>query len=442
MAFEFKLPDLGEGVAEGEVVRWLVAEGDTVSEDQPLAEVLTDKATVEIPSPRAGRILRLGAAEGERVPVGHVLVEIEESAGAEGAASGAQQPTSFRSPETAPPAPVADASSSAGATEAGPSFSPTVRPAAKEAANLLRAVEATPAVRALARELGVDLTQIEGTGPGGRLVPDDVKRAAGSSRPAPAAATAIAMEAEVPAVAAEPASASSAPGEEERVALRGMRRRIAEAMSRSHAVVPQFTFVAEADVDSVMADRERRKAEAEAQGVKLTFVSYVLRALGPSLRAYPYLNASLDDEKQEIVLKKRIHVAVAVAAPDGLTVPVVHDADSLGLLDLAREVGRLAEQAKKNALKPEELTGATFTVTTTGAKGGVLATPIVHHPQVAVLGIHAVTPKPVVRDGQIVIRRTVNLSLSLDHRVVDGQLGAEFLYDLVARLESPLEGWV
>jgi len=441
MAFEFKLPDLGEGVAEGEVVRWLVREGDTVAEDQPLAEVLTDKATVEIPSPRAGRIIRLGAAEGERVPVGHVLVEIEEGAASEGAASDAQN---LRSSDEAPPAAVAEASSSAPATDAGPSFSPTVRPAAKEAAGLLRAVEATPAVRALARELGVDLTQVDGTGPGGRLIPDDVKRAAALQR-SPVATTAVAMEAEVPASGAAPESASApglAPQEEERVALRGMRRRIAEAMTRTHAVVPQFTFVAEADVDAIMVDRERRKAEAESQGVKLTFVSYVLRALGPSLHAFPSLNASLDDEKQEIVLKKRIHVAVAVAAPDGLTVPVVQDADKLGLFDLAREVGRLADAARTNALKPEELSGATFTVTTTGAKGGVLATPLVHHPQVGILGIHAVTPRPVVRDGEIVIRRMVNLSLSLDHRVVDGQQGADFLYDVIARLESPLEGWL
>jgi len=441
MAFEFKLPDLGEGVAEGEVVRWLVREGDTVAEDQPLAEVLTDKATVEIPSPRAGRILRLGAAEGERVPVGHVLVEIEESsAGSEGASSNAQH---LRSSDEAPPSPANEASPHVPASDTGPSFSPTVRPAAKEAAGLLRAVEATPAVRALARELGVDLTQVEGTGPGGRLLPDDVKRAAASTR-ATVATTAVAMEAEVPASGGTPESGTKAlaPQEEERVALRGMRRRIAEAMTRTHALVPQFTFVAEADVDDIMADRERRKPEAEAQGVKLTFVSYVLRALGPSLRAFPSLNASLDDEKQEIVIKKRIHVAVAVAAPDGLTVPVVQDADQLGLFDLAREVGRLAEAARVNALKPEELSGATFTVTTTGAKGGVLATPLVHHPQVAILGIHAVTPRPVVRDGQIVIRRMVNLSLSLDHRVVDGQLGADFLYDVIARLESPLEGWL
>ena len=250
------------------------------------------------------------------------------------------------------------------------------------------------------------------------------------------------IEAEVTASGAAIEGGDAPPADdEERVALRGMRRRIAEAMAKSHAVVPQFTFVAEADVDAVMADREKRKAEAAAAGAKLTFVSYVLRALGPSLRSFPYLNASLDEERQEIVLKKRLHLAVAVAAPDGLTVPVVHDADRLGLIDLAREVTRLAEAARKNALKPEELSGATFTVTTTGAKGGLLATPIVHHPQVAVLGIHAVTPRPVARDNQVVIRRMVNLSLSLDHRVVDGQLGADFLYDLVARLESPVEGW-
>ena len=433
MPFAFKLPDLGEGVAEGEVVRWLVREGDEIAEDQPLAEVLTDKATVEIPSPRAGRVLRLGAAEGERVPVGHVLVEIEEREAGDAAAS----PDSPAEEATAPAAGSAEA-------EAGPSFSPTVRPAAKEAAGLLRAVEATPAVRALARELGIDLTQVKASGPGGRILPDDVKRAAAKNEarleggPAPA----VALEVEAPAAgtALDAAPPPESP-DESRVALRGLRRKIAEAMAKSHAVVPAFTFVAEADVDDVLADRERRKAEAEAQGVKLTLVAYVLRALGPSLRAFPYLNASLDDERQEIVLKKRIHVAVAVAAPDGLTVPVVHDADRLGLFEVAREVGRLAEAARQNALKTEELSGATFTVTTTGAKGGVLATPIVHHPQVAVLGIHAAVPRPVARDGQVVIRRLVNLSLSVDHRVIDGQLGAEFLYDLVARLASPVGEW-
>lgn len=432
MSFEFKLPDLGEGVAEGEVVRWLVKEGDRVVEDQPLAEVLTDKATVEIPSPRAGRVLRLGAAEGERVPVGHVLVEIEEDS------SGGASASSPLASEAIEPA-----AGGAGPAPVG-AGSPSVRPAAAEAAGLLRAVEATPAVRSLARELGLDLAQIEGTGPGGRILLDDVRRAGGRTT------TPALEEAIVPAPGAAPASGTAtsparetksqpaplpapASADEERIPLRGLRRRIAESMAKSHSMVPQFTFVAEADVTDMVADRERRKAEAP--GSKLTFVAYVVRALAPSLRAFPTLNASLDDERGEIVLKHHLHVAVAVATPEGLTVPVVRDADRLSLLDLAREIERLAEAGRAGKLRPEDLTGATFTVTTTGAKGGLLATPIVHHPQVAILGVHAIADRPVVRDGEIVARKMVNLSLSLDHRVVDGQVGADFLYDLVARLE-------
>jgi pyruvate dehydrogenase E2 component (dihydrolipoamide acetyltransferase) len=448
MAYEFKLPDLGEGVAEGEVVRWLVAEGDVVSEDQPLAEVLTDKATVEIPSPRAGRIVRLGAAEGERVPVGHVLVVIEEN-GVPVAPSGEEVArATLLDPATVPPVPVAPAMSAgaeSGPPPTGPAVAPTVRPAAREAAGLLRAVEATPAVRALARELGVDLAQVEGTGPGGRITAADVRRTAGSvggrAEPAaPAAGFAAPAPAAPPAAAPAAAPAAEAAPGERRVPLRGLRRRIAEAMSHAHRTVPQFTFVAEADFGAVVDDRERRRGEAEAAGIKLTYLAYVLRALPPSLRAYPMLNASLDDERQEIVLKEGLHVAIAVATPEGLTVPVLHDVDRLDLTEIARQVETLAEAGRAQRLRPEQLSGATFTVTTTGALGGVLATPIVHHPQVAILGVHAVTPKPVVRDGQIVVRPIGNLSLSMDHRVIDGQLGAEFLYDLIGRLQSP-ETW-
>jgi pyruvate dehydrogenase E2 component (dihydrolipoamide acetyltransferase) len=407
MAFEFKLPDLGEGVAEGEVVKWLVAAGDEVAEDQPLAEVMTDKATVEIPSPRAGRIVRLGAEEGETVPVGHVLVVIDES-GVAGEERAATEPQA-----------VGAESMVAGGGEAPP---PSVGPAFKEAADLLKAVEATPAVRTLARELGVSLKDVQGTGPRGRIVAEDVQRAA-SGQPA-------AAEAE-----AAPVTVTAADEEEERIPLRGLRKRIAEAMTRSARNVPSFTFVAEADVTGVVAERERRKGEMEDQGVKLTFLSYVLAALPASIRAYPHVNASLDDEHQEVVVKKRVHVAVAVATPDGLTVPVIHDADQKDLVELAREVERLAEAARVNKLTTEELSGATFTVTTTGSKGGVLATPIVHHPQVAILGVHAISRKPVVRDGEIVIRDMVNLSLSVDHRVIDGQVAADFLYDVVQNLE-------
>jgi pyruvate dehydrogenase E2 component (dihydrolipoamide acetyltransferase) len=419
MAYEFKLPDLGEGVAEGEVVRWLVKEGEMVAEDQPLAEVLTDKATVEIPSPRAGRILRLGAAEGERVPVGHVLVEIDEDASIAIAVEAESRASSH---PVAPPA-GADAAPSPSA----PAFSPTVRPAALEAAGLLRAVEATPAVRSLARELRVDLAQVKGSGPAGRITADDVRGATGT----PAAEGAVA--------AAEPTvepAAAPATTDEERLPLRGLRRRIAEAMTRSHRLVPQFTFVAEADFTAVVEDRERRKEEAARAGVKLTYLAYVLRALSGSLRAFPMLNASLDDERQEIVLKEKQNVAIAVATTEGLTVPVLHDVEHLELFEIARRVEALADAGRTSRLLPEQLAGATFTVTTTGAMGGVLATPIVHHPQVAILGVHAIGPRPVVRDRQIVIRDVGNLSLSMDHRVIDGQMGAEFLYDLVRRLES------
>jgi pyruvate dehydrogenase E2 component (dihydrolipoamide acetyltransferase) len=408
MAFEFKLPDLGEGIAEGEVVKWLVSEGDEVAEDQPLAELMTDKATVEIPSPRAGRITKLGAAEGETVPVGHVLVVIEESGEATApAADGAGE----KKGEAAPGLPD---------TEQPP---PSVGPAFKEAAELLKVVEATPAVRTLAKELGVSLKDVKGTGPKGRIVAEDIRRTA-----------------KQPGAASAPGPVTVTADEEERIPLRGLRKRIAESMTRSAQNVPQFTFVVEADVTGVVADREKRKAEMEKEGVRLTFVTYVLKALPGAIRAFPYVNASHDDDHKEIVLKKRIHIAVAVATPDGLTVPVIHDADQKSLGELAREVERLAEAARVNKLKPEELSGATFTVTTTGARGGLFATPIVHHPQVAILGVHAITQKPVVRDGEIVIRDMVNLSLSVDHRVVDGQVAADFLYDLAERIGSTVNG--
>ena len=422
MAFEFKLPDLGEGVAEGEVVQWLVAEGDTVEEDQPLAEVMTDKATVEIPSPRAGRIAKLGAAEGETVPVGHVLVVIDES-GAEGTPGAAAAKDADAASDTETQA-IPVPGNGAPGEEPPP---PSVGPAFKEAAELLKAVEATPAVRRLAKELGVEIKNVQGTGPRGRVTTDDIKKAAESGAGAPA-----------PAEEAPAASRVSVEGDpsDERVPVRGLRKRIAEAMTHSARTVPQFTFVAEADVTDVVADRKARKKEFADDGVKLTFVAYVLKALPDALRAHPLVNSSFDAEAGEIVLKKRYDIAVAVATPDGLTVPVIRDVENKSLLEIAREVERLAAAARDNKLKPEELKGATFTVTTTGAKGGVLATPIVHAPQAAVLGVHAISKKPVVRGGEIVIGNLVNFSLSVDHRVIDGQVGADFLYDLIDRLEK------
>ena len=382
MAYQFKLPDIGEGVAEAEIVKWLVQVGDTVAEDQPLVEVLTDKATVEIPSPRAGRVSSLGGAEGATIPVGSVLLEIEvageESSGPD---------TSHVAVASAAPKAAASAPPAAGAR-----------------------VEVVPAARHLAKEKGLDLATIVGTGPNGRITLEDVHKAA-------------------PSTGVERAL-------EERIPLRGLRKRIAEHMSMAARTVPQFTFVAEVDMGAVAADREARKAEAQKEGVKLTYVAYVLRALIPALQKFPLLNASLDEAKGEIVLKKHYDIGIATATDEGLVVPIVHNADAHDLIGLARTIEKLAEAARTKKLAPTDLTGGTFTVTTTGAKGGLLATPIVHHPQVAILGVHAIVDKPVVRAGQIVARPMTNLSLSLDHRVVDGQVGADFLYEVIANLEA------
>jgi len=400
-SYEVKLPDIGEGVAEGEIVRWLVKPGDAVKEDQPLVEVMTDKASVEIPSPRTGTIEALLVEEGAVIPVGSVLVRIAVAGGG-----------------TAPVAASVAAHASAGTTTM------PAKPAVAAPATGGARVEATPAVRALAKELGVALEKVAGSGPGGRITAEDVKAAVGGGAAAAALGTAP----------AEPAPTSR---DETRQPLRGLRRKIAEHMRRSLSTAAQFTFVAECDFTALVEHRAQHAAAAGSAGVKLTYLAYVFRALPFVLRQFPLLNCSLDDAAGEIVLKQRYHLGLATSTDEGLTVPIVHDADRKRLFALAREIDRLATAAREHKLKLEELQGGTFTVTSTGAKGGVLATPILHHPQVAILGVHAVTKKPAVVNGQIVARDLGNLSLSLDHRVVDGAVGADFLYALIDRLQTP-----
>jgi pyruvate/2-oxoglutarate dehydrogenase complex dihydrolipoamide acyltransferase (E2) component len=440
MPYDVKLPDIGEGIAEGEIVRWLVKPGEAVREDQPLVEVMTDKATVEIPSPRTGVIASIAAAEGEVVPVGSVIVSIAlageaEGAGAASVAAAAQ--AAAQALQGATGAALAPARAAAGGAVAAPSR-----------------VQATPAVRQLAKQLGVALESIGGSGPGGAITADDVKRAAGGAGAGAGAAAAPARPAAAPpappaparpASAAPDAHAPAAPGVESeeagRIPLRGLRRRIAEHMRHSLDTAAHFTFVAECDMTAVVAHRDRLKAKAGAEGARLTYLAYIVKALIEPLRQYPMLNASLDDARSEIVLKRDLHIGIATATAEGLTVPVLHHADRFGLIALAREIQRLAEAARAHRLKLEELQGGTFTVTSTGAKGGVLATPIIHHPQVAILGVHEVKPKPAVVDGAIVARDLGNLSLALDHRVVDGAVGADFLYAVIERLEHP-ERWL
>lgn len=394
MAYEVKLPDIGEGIAEGEIVRWMVKQGEAVREDQPLVEVMTDKATVEIPSPRTGVVATLHVEEGAMVPVGTVIVSIA----VEGAAE----------------EPVPAAAPAAREHAAAPS---APRPAGGAAGGAPRA-PATPAVRQLAKELGVDLQTVSGSGPAGRITAEDVRRAGAGAAPA------------------APAAAAS-DGPEERVPVRGLRRLIAEHMKRAVETAAHFTFVAECDMTEIVRHRAGLQERARAEGVKLTYLAYVLLALPETLGRFPQLNASLDEQRAEIVIKRYYNIGIATETAEGLTVPALHHADRLGLFGLAREIERLASAARAGHLKLEELQGGTFTVTSTGAHGGVLATPILHLPQVAILGVHEIRKRPAVVDDAIVIRELGNLSLSLDHRVVDGAVGADFLYALIEKLEHP-----
>ncbi len=348
MAYEFKLPDLGEGLTEGEVARWLVAEGQEVAEDDPLVEIQTDKTAVEIPSPAAGKVARILVAEGEVVPVGTVLVVIGE----DGAAPATRS-----------------------------------KPAERD-----QRVRATPLVRRLAQELGVDLESLEGTGPQGRITEDDVRGAAGGE---------------------------GAADEGRREKLRGVRRLVAEHMARAHQEVPPVTWVEECDFGNVDLRR---------------VVPATVKAVAESLREFPELNARIEND--EIVYLDRYDIGVAVQTEQGLVVPVVRGCDSASEDELAAEVERLAEAARAGKLEPAELRGSTFTVTSAGKLGGLLTTPIVNHPEVAILSIGRIAERPAVRDGEVVVRPVGCVSVTFDHRAVDGARAAEFGLAVIRRLES------
>jgi pyruvate dehydrogenase E2 component (dihydrolipoamide acetyltransferase) len=438
MPFEFRLPDIGEGIHEGEIVKWLVKEGDIVREDQPMVEVMTDKATVEIPAPRAGKILKLNAKEGETVKVGSVLVIIEEL--------GEAKPESQKTPPSAPPRhgegsspfPLREGgqgvrSEATATTVAAP---PPPSPATPTAAPAQR-VLATPATRKLARELGVDISQIRGTGPGGRVTDEDVRRfAAARTAPQPPPTPS-------PAPTPPPAAPSFAPGavvtdrREERIPLRGIRKRIAEHMHQSKTTAAHFTYVDEVDMTELIQLREQMRPLAEQKGVKLTYLPFIVKASVAALKEMPILNASIDEAKGEIVIKKYYNIGIATATDEGLIVPVIKDADRKSLVEIAMEIERLAKAAREGKVALSDLQGGTFTITSLGALGGLFATPIINYPEVAILGIHEIKKRPVVKDDQIVIRDIMYVSLSFDHRLVDGDVGARFCKKIISYLENP-----
>ena len=365
MAYEFRLPDLGEGLTEAEIARWLVREGEEVQEDQPLVEVQTDKTTVEIPSPRGGTVLKVLVGEGDVAPVGAVLVVIGEE--------GEQLLRAVETPE-----PAADAEGD------GPLVS-VVPPDPSDA------VRATPAVRRLAKELDVALADVTGTGPEGRIVEGDVRAAAAGA------------------------------GVAQRIPVRGVRRAIVEQVTRAHREVPAVTFVEECDFGGVDLGR---------------LVAHSIHAAAAAIPEYPELNARLVGD--EIVLFERVDVGVAVQTDEGLIVPVVRGCQSLSVDEIDAEVRRLADGARAGSLSAEELRDSTFTVTSAGKLGGLFVTPLVNHPEVAILGLHRVAERPVVRDGEVVVRPVGNVSVSFDHRVVDGVRAAAFCLDVIDRLQNKL----
>ncbi|HTA18455.1 MAG TPA: dihydrolipoamide acetyltransferase family protein [Polyangia bacterium] len=421
--YEFRLPDIGEGVVEGEVVRWLVKEGDPLRMDQPMVEIMTDKATVEIPAPRAGRVGKRMFAEGQVCPVGKVLITIELDEGAP-----AEKPAAAKA--AAPTAARANVAAAPVAARAASSRTAPLTPA--ERARSLGPVLATPATRKLARELGVDLRGVFGTGASGRITSDDVRRqASGGGARGPATPPA-------PPIAREP--------DDVVVPFRGLRRRIAENMSRSKRSAAHFLYVEEIDCTELVALRETINARLgktpHATGVhKLTFLPFIVKATAYALRKFPQMNAAIDEAAGEIVQRKHVHMGLATATDNGLIVPVVRDADARSVAEISKEIDRLAEATRSGKAAREDLSGSTFTITSLGQLGGVLAAPIINHPEVAILGVHKIAKRPAVRDGAIVVRDLMNLSISVDHRVVDGYDAARFVAAIKEGLEAPQGLW-
>jgi pyruvate dehydrogenase E2 component (dihydrolipoamide acetyltransferase) len=390
MIKEFHLPDVGEGISEAEIVRWLIAEGSTVTEDQDIVEIETDKAIVALPSPHAGKIIKLHRKQGDLTKVGEILVTIETDE--------AGQPE--------PPAPQTDRGTVVGSL------------GDDEMIELPAPVKAMPAVRALAKKLGVDLTKIRGTGGEGKITREDVERAVQNLPP-------------------ETVYDADASGPIERVPLRGLRRTIAKRMHAARQRVSDVTIWEDADIADLDRIRSKEKEIAAQEGIKLTYLPYVIQATLDALKAHPYLNATLDDEGEEILLKKFYNVGIAVDTADGLIVFAIKRADQKSLLDLAQEISTLAEKARTRRLDLAELRGSTFTITNYGVIGATYGTPIINYPEVGILGIGRIQDRPVVDDGGIAIHKIMPLSLVFDHRVVDGVEAARFLNVIIERLENP-----
>lgn len=447
MATEVKLPELGEGVTEGELVKWLVNIGDSVKPDQPVAEVMTDKATVEVPTPVGGVVKELKFKVGDVIPTEKVILILDGAAGL-GAGANAAAPAPAAKPAAQPaaaaPAPTASTKPQPGAPQPAAGATAGV-PTSMHAAIGANAgiyppvadsrVLATPSTRRLARETGVDINGLKGTGLAGRVTREDVMSTGGGNG---AGLETYSSKAPTTAGIPRPAYNSGNGAAEERVAIRGIRKKIAENMQMAKHIIPHFTLMDEAEVTELVAMRESLKEYAEKHGTKITYLPFVMKALIATTRQFPMFNASIDDAAQEIVYKKYFNIGFAADTPNGLVVPVIKNADQKTLLEISQEILDLSKRARDGKLKPDEMKGATITITNIGSVGGTYATPIINHPEVAIFGMYKISDRLVLKEnGQVGTVKVMNFTVTADHRLIDGAVAANFLKLFISKIQKP-----
>lgn len=427
-----KLPELGEGVTEGELIKWLVKPGDSVKADQAIAEIMTDKATVEVPSPFAGTVGELKFKTGDIIKVESVLLTMKTSGG--GASTNSTSATKTPTPaqqqfedHSPTQTPLTMSSSSLTSHAPATTFSPPVADSK---------VLATPATRRLAREMGVDINGLTGTGLAGRVTREDVMSKQGSAPSTSASGATAASSPSFKFPTPQPYSSSRA-DMEERVDMRGIRKKIAENMQMAKAVIPHFTLMDEVDVTELVKFRESLKDYADKNQTKITYLPFVMKALIATIKEFPAFNASIDDAASQIVYKKYFNIGFAADTPNGLVVPVIKNADHKTILDISKEIVDLSKRARENKLKPDEMKGATITITNIGSVGGMYATPIINHPEVAILGMYKIQDKPVILNGQLAAIKVMNYTITCDHRLIDGAVAANFLRAFFQKIQNP-----